>query len=270
MTIKINIHRNNNRVFLIDKTGDVVTHAQIKCQLEIRGLKDSLYTINTHVNTDSRFINPFKYHAGCKLLSKSVIPKPRSVSTAITNLIIASRIIFSDLCEAIEYTGETISITLLITLLQDINALKKLSDKNIKNKQLSVSLMESIKNSDAVEYVVKQLYSLKAEPLLSNHCEFDESKGFMMKDKKEVDALEAYSNGFIVYLYSASTQQSGAIVDNLITNCFKSACRKVKTILTDSQKRNIDDFCDVIEEKNSTMDFYTQKPEKINIRDLAL
>ena len=181
-----------------------------------------------------------------------------------------SRIILSDLCEAIEYVNETISITLLIGLLQNIDELKILSDRNANNRQLTMSLTDSFINTEAIQHVISTLYALKAEPLLSDYCEFEQSKGFMMPHKNEVDALEAYSKGFIVYLYSASLQQSGSIVDNLITKCFKSASRKVKFSITESQRDVIDDFCNVLEEKNSRIDFYTQKPERIDIKDLAL
>jgi len=261
MKTKINMYKHKGRLFLIDRTMDAITYAQIKSILELNGLGEHLFTINSCENPDGFYINPFYSKCDCKSIAATIIPKQRNGDKEQLSIAIKARELICLLCDYIGSSTGDINIDLLISFLKNNTIIKEPKTK------AQITIVKAIENNKPeVQYAINTLFSLKAEPLLNKHCEFEDAKGFLSKKRKEINTKKVYLTASIVYLYSASSHKKGSIVDNLIRNSFAATCDNVPCI-SESMETKVNFVYDLINKHQSPVVASNKKAIQIAIKN---
>jgi hypothetical protein len=223
MNENLKLYKYKDRVLIIDRTGDALTHALISCELDIEGIVTSLYTLNTFYESGSLYINPFKYHQGHEHLANILFPLKKKNSDVPSAAINKKRTACSRFLKAHQLINENpLSIDSLISVLEDKEKLKSLSDEAFAKNLIPIEL-ELISNKALISSVLKVLKEIRSDPILSSHTDFEFGKGFMCNDKKEIDLKEMNDNGYMIYIYTPHQPSNSYLSESLIINNFKSA-----------------------------------------------
>lgn len=230
----INIFQFSDRVLIIDRSNDPFIRAKTIAALEKHGFLFRVFDLLHKIPTDQYYVNLFRYHAGIKQLANLLISKPRKAPTAKLKRINKIRSITSRFLVASNSVYKPISADLLISILNDTDALAKLSIEALKRNVIDADL-EITNDSLARQKLITAIRNIKSERL------FDATplNGVTLD---EMDLSVFVHCDVPIFLYCPDTSQAPELTDSLLRNYLKSALKVDKYKLTNEDKSGLNEL----------------------------
>jgi len=245
----------NNRLLIIDKSTNPISHARLTYKLENANLNNAIFDLEKMIPTDNYFINIFRHHSGLKSLTNILIPKPRKASVELLSHLNSVRDCFYTTVKLIDRFNNALSTSLILSYFKDIRSLMAISKKGKDDKFISSPL--PIISNDAVRLkIINILESIYSAPLFQD----DENNG-----KNEVDLSVFVHCNIPIFLYTPEGDNPNAIHDKLLSNHLKAALKDDNYSITPEVRKVISNLQKDINELNDEIIVPFKSPQVADI-----
>jgi len=245
----------SERLLIIDKSTDPISHARLVYELEKTKLQNSIFDIERMIPTNEYFINIFRHHAGLKSLTNILFAKPRKGPNELLLKINSLRECFYTTIKLIDRFNSSLSTSLILRYFKDLDSLKAISSKGLEDRYLKKSL-EVISNDNIRCTIISMLEDIYSVPLFQD----DECKG-----KTEVDLSVFVHCNIPVFLYTPVVGLANNIHDKLLSTHLKSALKNDHYSITPEIKQVLIKLQKDIDKLNEEDIVPFKTPQKANL-----